>query len=161
MSEASRMAALAAVGAVVFALILASMTPPAQAQAENAGFQAAKGRVSFRLYCASCHGVEGQGDGNVAKFLKVKPANLTLLKQKYDGRLPEERLYRVIDGREEVATHGDREMPVWGDVFQDPISDSQRSEESSQARVDRKIGELIMFLRTIQVETAEATAGDG
>jgi hypothetical protein len=29
---------------------------------------------------------------------------------------PSERVYRIIDGRD-VPGHGDREMPVWGDIF--------------------------------------------
>ena len=34
-----------------------------------------------------------------------------------NGRaFPSERLRRIIDGRD-VAAHGDRTMPVWGDVF--------------------------------------------
>lgn len=31
--------------------------------------------------------------------------------------LPEETVTRFVDGREEVAAHGPREMPLWGDAF--------------------------------------------
>jgi len=137
--------------AVVVAALMTASTTPALAQASD-GFKAANGRVSFRLYCASCHGSSAKGDGSVAKFLKVPPADLTMLSQKYGGVLPEERLREIIDGREEVRAHGRREMPVWGDVFQSPLSDTEETEEDPQARVERKIEELIVFLRTIQVE---------
>jgi hypothetical protein len=30
---------------------------------------------------------------------------------------PFARVYDVIDGRFEVATHGTRDMPVWGEVY--------------------------------------------
>lgn len=136
---------------LVFIALLAAPTVPSVAQ-EGEGFLAANGRVSFRLYCASCHGASAKGDGSVAKFLKVPPADLTMLSQKYDGELPEDKLYAIIDGREEVRAHGRREMPVWGDVFQSPLSDTEETGESGQERVDRKMRELIVFLRTIQVE---------
>ena len=145
-----KIAAVLIAGLALIALV-AAFTAPSAAQ-EGDGFLAANGRVSFRLYCASCHGASAKGDGSVAKFLKVPPADLTLLSQKYDGELPEDKLYAIIDGREEVRAHGRREMPVWGDVFQSPLSDSEETGESGQERVDRKVRELIVFLRTIQVE---------
>jgi len=140
--------ALAAVAVVVLS---AGLAAPSEAQ-EGKGFLAANGRVSYRLYCASCHGTDAKGDGSVAKFLKVQPADLTLLSQKYEGELPEDKLYEIIDGREEVRAHGRREMPVWGDVFQSPLSDHEQTGEAGEERVDRKVRELIFFLQTIQVE---------
>ena len=147
--------------AAILVLILVLVSAPTGAQEEGAGFMAANGRVSFRLYCASCHGSDGKGKGSVAKFLKVEPADLTLLLQKYEGTLPEEDLYRIIDGREEVRAHGRREMPVWGDVFQDPMADSRRTDEDGAMRADRKISELIMYLRTIQVADPQLASPNG
>jgi mono/diheme cytochrome c family protein len=144
--------------AVLLSLLVAV---PMGAQEEGAGFLAARGRVSFRLYCASCHGADGRGDGSVAKFLKVVPSDLTLLLQKYEGKLPEEKLRAIIDGREEVRAHGRREMPVWGDVFQDPIADMYETEESGEDRAERKIQELIMFLRTIQAAEPVMASPEG
>lgn len=139
--------------AAIAALLLAALLPltPSNAQEEGKGFWAANGRTSFRLYCASCHGKDAQGGGNVAQFLKVEPADLTRIEQRY-GEWPEETLYEIIDGRVEVKTHGRREMPIWGDVFQDPMSDSMETEEEATDRADRKIRELILYLKTIQVE---------
>ena len=51
-----------------------------------------------------------------------------------------------------MRAHGRREMPVWGDVFQSPLSDSEPTPETAEQRVQRKIEELVTFLRTIQVE---------
>lgn len=131
-------------------LLFALPESAALAQEEGKGFWAANGRTSFRLYCASCHGTEARGDGNVAKFLTVEPADLTRIMERYD-EWPEERLYAIIDGREEVRAHGRREMPIWGDVFQSPLADSEQTEEEEQERADRKIRELIIYLKTIQV----------
>ena len=125
--------------------------PASVAQEEGKGFWAANGRTSFRLYCASCHGMDGQGGGNVAKFLTVEPADLTRIAERYD-EWPEELLYEIIDGRQEVKTHGRREMPIWGDVFQSPLADNLETGEEAEERADRKIQELLIFLKTLQVE---------
>lgn len=134
----------------VAALVVLADTP-SQAQEQGAGFMAGNGRTSFRLYCQNCHGKGGEGDGNVAKFLTVPPADLTRIEERH-GEWPEEKLYAIIDGREEVKGHGRREMPIWGDVFQSPWADDLPVEEQGEERADRKIEELILFLETIQVE---------
>ena len=64
--------------------------------------------------CAVCHGVSGKGDGPLATQLKAHVADLTQIQKNNRGVFPFDRLYRVIDGREAVAAHGPREMPVWG-----------------------------------------------
>lgn len=35
-----------------------------------------RGKALYRQYCASCHGINGQGDGPLAKNLTPKPADL-------------------------------------------------------------------------------------
>ena len=46
-----------------------------------------------------------------------RPADLTRLAEKNDGRFPYSRVFAVIDGRYLVPAHGEREMPVWGRQF--------------------------------------------
>jgi hypothetical protein len=48
---------------------------------------------------------------------KKPPADLTQLSKKNNGQFPFWRVYRTIDGREEVVAHGPRAMPVWGARF--------------------------------------------
>jgi|SRR5690242_17014401 len=72
------------------------------------------GQVEYRSNCAACHGAAGKGDGPVSQQLKVQPANLTTLAKRNNGVFPFNDVYRVIDGRDSVASHGTREMPVWG-----------------------------------------------
>ena len=84
----------------------------------------------------------------------VKPADLTRLITKKDrGEFPAERVRQSIDGRAEVAGHGYREMPVWGDVFQ-PM-DSEMSEPEKVDVAKRKIAELVAYLRTLQAPAEE------
>ncbi len=55
---------------------------------------------------------------------------------------------RVIDGRREVAAHGDRDMPVWGAVFEEEGRDEPYPAYQSLL----KSRFLVDYLRTIQVE---------
>jgi hypothetical protein len=61
---------------------------------------------------------------------------------------PSERVRRIIDGRD-VASHGDREMPVWGDTFKRASKDA--SEDAASAR----IAALVRYLQSIQERPAE------
>ncbi len=70
----------------------------------------------FRTYCASCHGATGRGDGPMAMQLRRMPPDLTQFTSRNGGVFPSEQVYRIVDGRE-VMSHGDREMPIWGDAF--------------------------------------------
>jgi len=72
------------------------------------------GKREYVNKCATCHGQSGKGDGGLMDLLKTAPADLTVLSKKNGGVFPFDRVYAVIDGREVVKGHGDREMPVWG-----------------------------------------------
>ena len=61
-----------------------------------------RGKQTFGLYCANCHGVDGKGDGVAGQNLPIKPQNLT------EGRilnaLPDHFLFSVIaHGGQEVG----------------------------------------------------------
>ena len=75
------------------------------------------GQLEYRSNCAACHGVTGKGDGPVGREMKVQPANLTLLAKNNNGVFPFNAVYRFIDGRDVPASHGTREMPIWGYRF--------------------------------------------
>jgi len=75
------------------------------------------GQVEYQSNCAACHGVGAKGDGPVSKELKVRPTDLTMLAKKNNGVFPFNAVYRTIDGRDPIASHGTREMPVWGYRF--------------------------------------------
>lgn len=75
------------------------------------------GKEMYLKYCASCHGKTGRGDGAVSRDLKVKVPDLTLLRRNNQGRYPTDRVLSSIDGRRFVRAHGDRTMPVWGEIF--------------------------------------------
>src|SRR5688572_24035792 len=103
---------------VVFALL--GLMPAAQApqQPRPALIDSLAGRDSFELYCASCHGSGGRGDGPIARELRTRPADLTTLARRNDGAFPREAVRGYITGTgRAVAAHGTTEMPIWGPLF--------------------------------------------
>ena len=131
-------------------------------QVENPGFLAAKGRITYGRYCANCHGADAKGNGSIAKFLKIPPTDLTMIEREEDGGFPYDRLSKVIAGAKEVRGHGSREMPIWGDVFKDPMSESYANvEETGKDRAERMIRELIFYIETLQEAQPEEPAAGG
>ena len=100
------------------------------------------GSVSFDLYCASCHGRTGHGDGPTASALKTKPADLTLLARGNRNVFPRERVLAFIEGSERARSHGSPEMPVWGPTL--------RALDASDARVTVRLQNLVAFVESIQ-----------
>jgi mono/diheme cytochrome c family protein len=115
--------------------------PPSQSDSARA----ARGELLYRIYCRNCHGDKGKSRGPMSKLLSVRPANLTILSRQNDGSFPADEVREAIDGREEVRSHGMREMPVWGLSFQEQERDSDQERE-----VRGQIDDLVAYLRSIQ-----------
>jgi mono/diheme cytochrome c family protein len=107
------------------------------------------GAQLFRTYCASCHGTDARGSGPLAEHLRRTPPDLTLYAMRNGGGVPTERLIEIIDGRH-VPSHGDREMPVWGDAFRFTPGGT------SQAAVKARIDAIVRYLAGIQRRLAAA-----
>jgi mono/diheme cytochrome c family protein len=75
------------------------------------------GKELYIQYCGSCHGEDGRGNGPVSAYLKIKVPDLTLLRKNNKGIYPMDEVMSAIDGRRTVRAHGDRKMPVWGEIF--------------------------------------------
>lgn len=103
----------------------------------------------YTTECAVCHGASGKGDGVMAKILTVKPADLTVLAKNNGGEYPFLRVFQTIDGRTQVTGHGDRAMPIWGDVFQADSSLPPGSYGSEQM-VRARVLELVYYIQSIQ-----------
>jgi mono/diheme cytochrome c family protein len=137
---------LGALAAVAMSIALASTGAAEQAAERKIAYSAAAGAVTYRSFCGNCHGPQGEGDGYIADTLRQKPTDLTRLAARNDGEFPEDRVRATIDGRAEVKSHGRREMPLWGDIFLWPEGDTPER----RAHVERKIGELVAFVRSLQ-----------
>lgn len=106
----------------------------------------ATGLELYVAYCQSCHGTTGKGDGPVAPLLTVATPDLTTMITRY-GEYPEELVASTMDGRAEIAAHGTREMPVWGNLWSDP--NNPLAEETMASEIQK----LVTFLRTIQADS--------
>jgi mono/diheme cytochrome c family protein len=106
------------------------------------------GLVEYEVACMACHGIEGRGDGRLAKTLKTIPADLTLIAQLNRGMFPSKKIAEIIDGRAIVAAHGNREMPVWGDRYRAAVPDASPAWVERQARA--RIRALVGYLKSIQ-----------
>jgi mono/diheme cytochrome c family protein len=75
------------------------------------------GKEMFNAYCASCHGLNGKGNGPAAAALKSEPTDLTQLAKKNGGKFPALVVISAIkDGTPNA--HGSKDMPVWGPILQ-------------------------------------------
>jgi hypothetical protein len=92
---------------------------------------AGKGKIAYGRYCTPCHGLSGRGDGSLAGDLRVPVPDLTTLTQRSKGSFPFERVVSVIDGRTMVRSHGTRDMPAWGEVFQKTEGTAASSPETA------------------------------
>jgi mono/diheme cytochrome c family protein len=109
--------------------------------------RAAEDDTGARLYlnhCAACHGDDGEGGGPVAATMNVAVPNLRALAQRNAGVFPADAVTAYIDGRELKAAHGDRQMPIWGDVFRGP------EQGTAERTVRRRITALVDFIAILQ-----------
>ena len=111
----------------------------------------------FLNSCASCHGMDGKGAGFLTRLFRgVDPGDLTQLSARNDGTFPMERVFSVIDGRAEVAAHGDRKMPIWGDRYMNAAMSERGPDEINEIRVRNRIYELVHYLQSIQAVDADS-----
>lgn len=67
-------------------------------------------RQDFADYCASCHGADGRGNGQLAASLNVTPPDLTTLSARNGGEFPLVAVMSQIDG----YSRGSGAMPEFG-----------------------------------------------
>ena len=120
-----------------------STQPDTRSTAELSGVE------MYERLCASCHGVDGRGDGPVSSLIKIGVPDLTLIAARDGGEFPAEDVRRTIDGRWDRRAHGARDMPVWGWEFYGTVNPDDAAE---RAKVDSMINRLVDYLRTIQEE---------
>ncbi len=104
------------------------------------------GAQLYKEFCATCHGVNGHGDGPVAPSLRQRVPDLTLLSKRWGGAFRADEVHRRIDGRSMPRAHGTAEMPIWGWEFY-----GYNGEDAARRRhVADLIDRLVEYLGTIQ-----------
>ena len=109
------------------------------------------GKAEYTRSCAICHGDNAKGDGVYATKLTVRPINLTLLQKANNGIFPSRKIFKVIDGSDDLKLHGPSAMPVWGDRF-DHESLLYVDKRFTRTFVRGRIFELILYLEEIQAQ---------
>ena len=104
------------------------------------------GKELYMQYCSSCHGEDGRGNGPVSAYLKIKVPDLTLLRKNNKGIYSMDKVMSAIDGRRTVRGHGDRKMPVWGEIFRKEAEGGEYAER--QALLKAKL--IAEYIATIQ-----------
>lgn len=123
----------------------------APALAQDSGVAA--GAAEYRIACYQCHGEAGRGDGPMAQFLTIKPADLTQLAKKNNGKFPFLEIFQIIDGRAVVKAHGEGPMPIWGDRY--TVESGAKGLEpyrsyTAEPFVRARILELTYYIQSIQ-----------
>ncbi len=103
--------------------------------------------LGARLYfnhCAACHGSDGEGGGPVATTINLAMPNLRSLAMRRGGVFPAAAVTAYIDGRDMPASHGERQMPIWGDVFRGA------EQGTAERTARRRIAALVDFIESLQ-----------
>jgi mono/diheme cytochrome c family protein len=78
----------------------------------------------------------------MAAVLKTAAPDLTVLAKNHGGQFPTESVRRLIAGNEISASHGSREMPIWGPIF--------HQIEWDQDLGNVRLENLVKYLESIQ-----------
>jgi mono/diheme cytochrome c family protein len=108
----------------------------------------ARGQSHYQRYCSVCHGEQGRGKGPLVEYLKITPTDLTQLTKQNGGQFPFWRVYRIVDGREEVRGHGTRAMPIWGDEIR--TDETKALPQFQEDLVAGRIWQMLSYLESIQ-----------
>jgi mono/diheme cytochrome c family protein len=118
----------------------------AAAEETQEGGAAAVGAHLYMKFCASCHGEAGDGKGPVAPHMSKPPTDLRTLSERYGSPLVHGELAETIDGRKDVAGHGIKNMPVWGERLDEYIPQMPGAEAAKATTIEL----IIDFLQAIQ-----------
>lgn len=111
------------------------------------------GKREFESNCATCHGLKGAGDGVLKPWLTRSPSDLTMLAKSNGGILPLPRIYDVIEGATQVAGHGTRDMPAWGNRYKVQAAEYYMDVPyDAEAFVRMKILSLVEYINRLQVK---------
>lgn len=128
----------------IFGLVLAVAAVPALAQDVKVGAEL------YRVHCATCHGIEGGGQGPMAGVLVIQPSDLTGLAANNGGSFPTERVIKRIDGRDPLVSHGSP-MPVYGFFFEGQ-GKAVKTASGQPIMTSESIVDLLAYLQSLQSE---------
>ncbi len=72
-----------------------------------------EGKMEFEENCATCHGKDGTGTGELSARLAVPPKDLTTFAQRNGGVFPFWPVFEVIAGEKPIPGHDTLDMPLF------------------------------------------------
>jgi len=106
----------------------------------------ADGGKMFVTYCAVCHGTDGRGSGPAASALKNVPTDLSVLTKQNNGKFPDLHVQQLIGDRSMIPSHGTKDMPSWGKLF-DSLGSGHNMEE---AEAHQRVVNLAKYVALLQ-----------
>ncbi|MFQ6551784.1 c-type cytochrome [Aestuariibius insulae] len=107
-----------------------------------------EGERTFFVFCSSCHGEAGRGDGPMAKILTVPVPDLSMLRINNDGTFPMTRVLRQVDGRDPELAHSGV-MPAFGMLLEDiPVPHQLPSGQTIMT--EKGLLDVALWLESIQ-----------
>lgn len=107
-----------------------------------------EGAALYRTHCATCHGIDMDGNGPMAGVLVIKPDNLLTLSQENGGQFPLVRVIKRIDGRDPLVSHGSP-MPVYGDFFEG-VDVALKTAAGQPIMTSQPVVDLVAYLQSVQ-----------
>jgi mono/diheme cytochrome c family protein len=132
--------------AILLGAASASLAQDAGGKQSREAFALQIGKQKYTQYCATCHGPNAAGDGVAANLFTKRPPDLTLLAKNNGGKFPMSELLNIVKGNAPIPAHGNREMPVWGEILGRPLDTSM----TGQAAADAEILVIGHYLESIQ-----------
>ena len=137
-----RIIVVGAIFMLALAAALAAQEKPKIVMQPPKSISSIDGPAMFQEYCAACHGKQARGDGPAAAALKTVPADLTRISARNGGKFPGTKVRRYIEGLDEIAAHGNRDMPMWGQVL--------RGTSADRADVQIRVENLTKYIESLQ-----------
>ena len=107
----------------------------------------ASGQEMYQEYCVACHGEKADGQGPAAIAYKNKPADLTLLARRNQGKFPYDYFYSVLQFGAVLPTpaHGSSDMPVWLPLF-------NSLDDNHKAIAEQRMRNLARYVESLQAK---------
>jgi mono/diheme cytochrome c family protein len=127
---------------LLVSVAMCAQVPPKTEEQLETLIYSVTGPDLFRAHCAACHGEDARGRGPLASALKTEVPDLTVLAKNNKGEFPAALVRKIVMGEDVLASHGSREMPIWGPIF--------HQIESDQDWGNVRIENLLKYLQSIQ-----------
>lgn len=113
------------------------------------------GEDEYKSHCAVCHGPDGKGNSAFSGLITIALPDLTRLSANNGGVFPLNRVYAIVDGREELKAHGTRYMPIWGSRYSAELTEAidpflPNREKAIEKIVNTRIVELVFYIASLQ-----------